>query len=112
MALNKRTKELYIDILVKILQIVFAALVIGSFVSGGFDLTRFASGVIASLLCLGVATRIAFSLQDEQEVLTYMDQLTLVFIGVIIFALVIFIIFTLSERSEKLKHAQNGLELL
>jgi len=67
MKLTKRFKELYIDIFVKILQIVFAALVISPFVSGKFNAITFITGIAASLLCIGVASRIAMAIKEKEE---------------------------------------------
>lgn len=67
MRLTKRLKELYIDIFVKIFQIVFAVLVIGPIVAGRFDGIKFASGAIACLLCISVTSRIALAIREKEE---------------------------------------------
>lgn len=67
MKTTKRFKELYVDVFVKIMQIIFAALVIGPIVSGFFDLTKFLTGSIACVLCIIIASIIASKITTKEE---------------------------------------------
>ncbi|KAF0134072.1 MAG: hypothetical protein FD145_926 [Candidatus Saganbacteria bacterium] len=64
---TKRFKELYIDVFIKILQIIFAALIVGQIVAGKFNFWSFFSGSIACLFCMIAASKIALTLTDEEE---------------------------------------------
>jgi len=67
MRVTKRFKELYVDVFVKIFQIVFAVLVIGPIVSGKFNPLVFILGIIASLLCLFVSSKVALTIFEKEE---------------------------------------------
>jgi|GEM_PF-1382910 hypothetical protein len=61
-----RIKEFWIDVLVKLMQIVFAAMVVGPFVSGKFDYLLFVTGLIACMLCLIVGRKIASLIKAKE----------------------------------------------
>lgn len=63
---QERVKEFWVDVLVKLMQIVFAAMVVGPFVSGRFDYLLFATGLIACLLCLVVGRKIASLIRPKE----------------------------------------------
>jgi len=67
MNLKYRTKELFIDILVKVFQIFFATLVVGSFVSGVFRVDLIFAGAIGCVFCLIIACTISEGYTEKEE---------------------------------------------
>lgn len=65
MKFTKRTKELVIDIFVKMFQILFASFIVGSYISGAGKVGFIWIGFIACSFCVLISYMISVSYKEE-----------------------------------------------
>ncbi len=63
---KERVKEFWVDVLTKLMQIVFAAMVVGPFVSGKFDYIVISAGLTACLFYILAARKIASLIKPKE----------------------------------------------